>query len=52
MDKTLEILKEELEMFGIHNKTITVSREDLVNLYNAYESATGRPETSFDEGED
>lgn len=37
MDKIIERLKEELEMFGENNKTITVSRADLAALIKAYE---------------
>lgn len=37
MDKVLERLKEELEMFGEDNKMITVKRSDLEDLIKAYE---------------
>lgn len=36
-------------MFGEENKRITVNRDDLVKLYNAYEKATGKEKTWFDE---
>lgn len=37
MDKVLKQLKEDLEMFGPDNLTITVSRKDLALLIKAYE---------------
>lgn len=37
MNEVLKRLKEELEMFGVDNKTITVSRADLEALVKAYE---------------
>lgn len=37
MDKVLERLKEELDMFGEDNKMITVKRSDLEDLIKAYE---------------
>jgi hypothetical protein len=37
MDRTLERLKEELDMFSDDQPTITVSRKDLEMLVKAYE---------------